>query len=184
MDDTKKDNIQKAFPPVKCNLKGGVKLTVTKFAESKGISRQAVYAAIRKAGKKIDQFTDSKGQLTDQGLSELNELIRPKESKADTVNLQSKLQERQLEIDSLRKQVEELSKKNESLTQTVDSLSRTLEKQTENLNIAQQLHGREILRLEAAAAERDQLPVRDQDPDLSSFGKRLRFVFGGKKKGD
>ena len=80
-------------------------MTVAKFAESKGITRQAVYNAIRKAGKKIDQFTDSKGQLTKEGLSELNELIKPKESKADTVNLQSKLQERQLEVDSLRNKV-------------------------------------------------------------------------------
>ena len=160
-------------------------MTVAKFAESKGVTRQAVYNAIRKAGKKIDQFTDGAGQLTKEGLSELNELIKPKESKADTVNLQSKLQERQLEIDRLKKQVEELTKSNNSLTQTVDSLSRTLEKQTENLNNAQQLHGREILRLEAAVAEREKSePVRDQDPDLSTFRKRLSFVFKGKQKGD
>ena len=157
-------------------------MTVAKFAESKGVTRQAVYSAIRKAGKKIDQFTDGNGQLTEQGLSELNELIKPKESKTDTVNLQSKLQESQLEIDKLRKQVEELTKSNNSLTQTVDSLSRTLEKQTENLNNAQQLHGREILRLEAAVAEREKVqPVRDQDPDLSTLRKRLSFVFRGKK---
>ena len=166
-------------------------MTITKYAESKGVSRQAVYNAIRKAGKKTCQFTDSKGQLTEQGISELDDLITDKASKPNTVNYQSILQENRQEIDRLLKRVEELSKTNETLTQTVDNLSRTLETQTENLKAAQQLHARDLLRLEAVTADREKdqdpkqppVPV-DPAPDLSTFAKRLKFVFSSKKKGD
>ena len=167
-------------------------MTIKEYAENRKISRQAIYQMISKAGKRTSDFTDSDGELTEQGLSALNDLFKSRTSKQSKVNVQAKLHDKTSEIVDLRKRVEQLSKENVSLTETVDRLSRTLEKQTESLNLAQQLHAKEILRLEAAASERDQekepspVPVivsSDPEPDLSTFRKRLKFVFSAKKKG-
>lgn len=123
-------------------------MTIKQYADNRKITRQSVYKTISKAGKKTTDFVDSSGNLTNEGLSMLNELFESKSSKPSKDNLQTKIDEQTTIIVDLRKQVETLSKQNEVLTETVDRLSRTLEVQTENLNIAEKLHGRDVIKIE------------------------------------
>lgn len=50
-------------------------MTVRQFADSRHITRQAVYKLAAKAGKKLSEFTDSKGNLSEEGLAFLESLV-------------------------------------------------------------------------------------------------------------
>jgi hypothetical protein len=56
-------------------LKGGDSLKIKDFAERKGLSPQAVYKALSRAGFSAKQLTDNRGNITRKGSQTLNRLF-------------------------------------------------------------------------------------------------------------
>ncbi len=114
-------------------------MTVKEYAASRGVSRQAVYNAITKAGLKTDKLTAEDGQLSEEGIKRLNELVKGKSVERTKDNLQKTVQEQKEVIDRLSKSVENLTEIVSSLTEDVDRLTKMLEQANTNTSQAQQI---------------------------------------------
>ena len=121
-------------------------MKVKQFAESRGITRQAVYNAVSKNGLKISQLTDSSGNLTPEGLSKVEELF-PEDAvnrKIDKYlqnmeNLQTSVDRLSAVVEQQEKTIAEQSAVIASLTETVDRLAKTADRESVNVSQAQQI---------------------------------------------
>lgn len=82
-------------------------MTIKEFAEGKGLTPQAVYKAIQRAGCKTKALTDKRGKLTNRGLTTLERLF---DVGADPDEQQPTEQTEQ-EIELLKQRIAELEKR-------------------------------------------------------------------------
>lgn len=89
-------------------------MTIKEFADGKGLTPQAVYKAVGRAGFKTRQLTDRKGKLTTGGISALKVLF-PDDESATAQEAEPKAESP--EIVRLREQVEALQTRCRELEQ-------------------------------------------------------------------
>ena len=87
-------------------------MKIKDFSEEKGLSTQAIYKAISRAGFSAKQITDRKGNITGKGFSILRTLFPETESAADPVSgsgdEQQQPDDKTAEVEQLRQRVAEL----------------------------------------------------------------------------
>lgn len=121
-------------------------MKIKQFAEGKGITRQAVYNAIRKKGLQTDNLLNNDGQLTDEGLKTLEGLFKDTGVNRKSDKLLQTVNELQRSVDRLsavteqqEKTIAEQSAVIASLTETVDRLSKMADRESVNVSQAQQI---------------------------------------------
>ena len=121
-------------------------MKIKEFAESRGITRQAVYNSISKKGKKVSQFTDSSGNLTDEGMKTLEEWFPEGEVNKRLDKYLENIVELQASVDRLSKVVEEQQKTISEQSavikaqmDTIDRLSAMADRESVNVSQAQQI---------------------------------------------
>ena len=97
-------------------------MKIKQFAESRGVTRQAVYSAIKKNGLQTGQLVDSSGNLTDEGIATLDGFFPSETVNRQADKLQNTICHQQATIDRL--------------TGIVDAQQKELEKLPENLREA------------------------------------------------
>ncbi len=94
-------------------------MKIKDFADGKGLTKQAVYKAIQRAGFSTRQLTDRHGNITAKGLAVLQNLFpdQPEQDQeADKPGTESELSPKQQDpIPDLRPEVERLTRKVEEL---------------------------------------------------------------------
>lgn len=121
-------------------------MKIKQFADNKGISRQAVYNAISKKGYKVNQLTDSSGNLTNEGITILEEMFKYTSGNRKNDNLLQRVKELERTVEEQRKTIESQSKTIDeqsavitSLTETADRLSKMADRESVNVSQAQQI---------------------------------------------
>ena len=125
-------------------------MKVSAFAASRGVSKQFCYQQVKSAGKSISDYTDSRGDLSPEGIALLESLIPDKtesEEKTD-IPVKKKSAYDQL-LEDNRELVKSVNKLTDSLTESnkrVGELTAALAQAQDNLAREQAIHG--DLRLE------------------------------------
>lgn len=86
-------------------------MKIKEFSEGKGLTKQAVYKAISRAGFSAKQITDRNGNITSKGFSILRSLFPESESAADPETISGAGQqpaEQTAEIEKLKQRIAEL----------------------------------------------------------------------------
>jgi len=91
-------------------------MTIKEFAEGKGLTPQAVYKAVGRAGFKTRQLTDRKGKLTTSGISALKVLFPENPDESATAQ-EAEPKAESPELVRLREQVEALQTRCRELEQ-------------------------------------------------------------------
>lgn len=136
-------------------------MTVRQFAESRNVTRQAVYQLAEKAGRKLSEFTDKKGNLSEEGISFLESLIpeKPEEPEEPVSESETQQTTKESEVDRLRSE-------NRLLLESVNNLTATVNGLREDLKTAQKL-----------ADQAQQLNAVDKQR-ISELEKQLRLGAG------
>lgn len=126
--------------------KRGDGVKIKEFAESQGVSRQAVYNAIRKKGLQADKLTDDNGDLTEEGLATVQGLFSGSSVNRKPDKLLQTVNELKASVDKLselltaqQKTIDEQAAVIKSLTESVDRLSKTADRESINVSQAQQI---------------------------------------------
>ena len=158
-------------------------MTVRQFAESRNITRQAVYKLAEGAGRKLTEFTDKKGNLSEEGISFLESLIPDKAEKPEEQNRSERKPESNTESTHNDSYVEHLKSE-------VEYLRKELSRAHTLVDQAQQIHFADIRKIselesdlkllqagspdkaipinaegEINPSEADSLPGQDEKPD-------------------
>ena len=92
-----------------CIRKGVKSLKIKDFAESKGLTKQAIYKAVNRAGLSARQLTDNRGNITRKGSQVLSKLFPADQRGSPLDELPDQQQDDQQElISGLRDQIREL----------------------------------------------------------------------------
>lgn len=160
-------------------------MTITSYAASVGKSKQRIYQLIKEAGMKPSDLTDRQGQLTESGLTKLNEIVPDKNTVPEGESETDK------SSGSAEKQTKEKKSELQSLLDTINTMSETIKDLNEqikreqeiskqaqiNLSQEQHLHAdtkKQLhdlqLRLTAGSpeGESDSQPVQAEETELSS----------------
>jgi predicted ribosome quality control (RQC) complex YloA/Tae2 family protein len=126
--------------------KGGERVKIKQFAESRGVSRQAVYNAIKKNGLQTGQLVDSSGNLTDEGIATLDKFFPAETVNRQADKLQNTVSQQQATIDRLsgiidsqQKELEKLADVIRSQQETIDRLATMADRESTNVSQAQQI---------------------------------------------
>ena len=160
-------------------------MKIKDFSEEKGLTKQAVYKAISRAGFSAKQITDRNGNITGKGFSVLRSLFPDPDPETDNqVEQGSSSGDRQqqpgtaAEIDRLKKQTEHQAAELERLQDRIRELEES----------CKQWEKRYFDSVEAAKQEGQQLRVllsQEQQLRLAAERKGLfRRLFAGKKADD
>lgn len=87
--------------------KGGKALKIKDFSEEKGLTKQAVYKAIQRAGFSTKQITDQRGNISAKGFTILHNLFPDPEQKHDAEEKKHDA-DKSAEVEQLQKRIEEL----------------------------------------------------------------------------
>ena len=149
-------------------------MKVSAFAASRGVSKQFCYQQVKSAGKSISVYTDSRGDLSPEGIALLESLIPDKtesEEKTD-IPVKKKSAYDQL-LEDNRELVKSVNKLTDSLTESnkrVGELTAALAQAQDNLAREQAIHGDLRLeynelkkRLVAGSAVEQAIPAEDPE---------------------
>lgn len=121
-------------------------MKIKQFAESRGVTRQAVYNAIKKNGLQTGQLVDSSGNLTDEGLKTLDGFFPAENVNRQADKLQNTVSQQQATIDHLtclvdaqQKELEKLADVIRSQQETIDRLATMADRESTNVSQAQQI---------------------------------------------
>lgn len=107
-------------------------MTIQQISQQLGVSRQAVYKRLRRAGAQVDKLTernsDGKRILTDQGVNLICKLFTKKV--VDCTPQVDKVEELQQTVNQLSKKVEELTKALEEAHSECDRLKGLVQSQS------------------------------------------------------
>lgn len=116
-------------------------MTVRQFAESRNVTRQAVYQLAEKSGRKLSEFTDKKGNLSEEGIAFLESLLPEKVDKPEEpVSGSEPEPTKESEVDRLRNENRILLESVSNLTATINGLREDLSQAQKIADQAQQLH--------------------------------------------
>lgn len=150
-------------------------MTVRQFAESRCVTRQAVYQLAEKAGRKLSEFTDKKGNLSEEGVAFLESLLPDKVDKPEEpVSGSEPEPTKESEVDRLRNENRILLESVNNLTATINGLREDLSQAQKIADQAQQLHAADKklisklkLRLEAGSNSPED-PIQPDQPEGES----------------
>ena len=134
-------------------------MTVKEFAASRGVSKQLVYQLVKSAGKNISDYTDSRGNLSEEGLTVLKDIVPDKSKETEKSGSETQQTTKESEVDRLRSE-------NRLLLESVNSLTATVNGLREDLKTAQKL-----------ADQAQQLNAVDKQR-ISELEKQLRLGSG------
>ena len=125
-------------------------MKVKEFADRHGVSKQFCYQQVKSAGKSISDYTDSRGDLSPDGIALLESLIPDKTENAEKTDtpVKKKSAYDQL-LEDNRELVKSVNKLTDSLTESnkrIGELTAALTQAQDNLAREQAIHG--DLRLE------------------------------------
>lgn len=142
-------------------------MKIREFAEEKGLSKQAIYKAISRAGLSAKQITDRNGNITGKGFSTLRSLFPDPDSKENGSG------------DSQQQSTEQATEQQKA------ELDRLYQRITELENRCSEWERRYFEAVEQAKQERQQLRVllsQEQQLRLAAENKGFfRRLFAGKK---
>ena len=116
-------------------------MTVRQFAESRNVTRQAVYQLAEKSGRKLSEFTDKKGNLSEEGIAFLESLLPEKVDKPEEpVSGSEPEPTKESEVDRLKNENRILLESVNNLTATINGLREDLSQAQKIADQAQQLH--------------------------------------------
>lgn len=112
-------------------------MKIKEFSEGKGLTKQAVYKAISRAGFSAKQITDRNGNITSKGFSILRSLFPESESAADPVSGAGQQQpaEQTAELDKLRDRIKELEENCRTWEQRYFDAIESAKKESEQLRV-------------------------------------------------
>lgn len=113
-------------------------MKIKEFSEGKGLTKQAVYKAISRAGFSAKQITDRNGNITSKGFSILRSLFPESESAADPETISGAGQqpaEQTAELEKLRERVRELEESCRTWEQRYFDAIESAKKESEQLRV-------------------------------------------------
>ena len=166
-------------------------MNIKEYAETKGLTKGAVYKAITRSGHNAGELTDRRGHITGKGLSILRE-IYPDEQEPDQEPLSEPLKETRPEDSALDELRERLSEAERARDRAEADLQNEKERR---IRAEEQAEKWERLYLElqdSAAQERDRireqvraaqvLTAQAQEVSKNLSRNPLRRLFSGRKK--
>lgn len=122
-----------------CIRKGVKSLKIKDFAESKGLTKQAIYKAVNRAGLSARQLTDNRGNITRKGSQILSKLFpadpEQRRSPLDELPDQQQDDQQQELISSLKDQIKELDDRCKEWEKRYFDAVETHKAETEQLRI-------------------------------------------------
>lgn len=120
-------------------------MTIKEAAAQYGVSKQAIYQRLKKAGKDLDQIRDAKtGELTEVGRELVNSIYGQNADKgASTVKHDD------LQVERMKAEIEALRAENKALNAQLDAARDERDYLRQALDREQQLHGMTLSRLPA-----------------------------------
>lgn len=113
-------------------------MKIKEFSEGKGLTKQAVYKAISRAGFSAKQITDRNGNITSKGFSILRSLFPESESAADPETISGAGQqpaEQTAEIEKLKQRIAELEESCRTWEQRYFDAVDAAKKESEQLRV-------------------------------------------------
>jgi len=112
-------------------------LKIKEYAESKGISKAAIYNQIARNGFKISQITDKSGEITEKGRRILEGLSDPGQQR-DGERIREEAEQLREEMDGLRQQLREETEKLREAISSRETAEREAEGIRQQLRDAQE----------------------------------------------
>ena len=145
-------------------------MTIKELAREYGVSTQAVYKRIAKAGKSVKELTTGQtGELTEEGRDLLATLFTNQQT--TTTNQSTEVERLTAEVERLKKEVERLKKEVENLQTRLNDAQLDKDRLYTLLAAAQQTAQALTVARLAAPAER------------KTFAQRVRSIFTQEKEG-
>lgn len=169
-------------------------MTIQQISQQLGVSRQAVYKRLRRAGAQVDKLTernsDGKRILTDQGVNIIRKLFTKKvvdcTPQVDKVN---KAEELQQSVNQLSNKVEELTKALEEAHSECDRLKGLVQSQSATIQAqavtaaAQASIIKDMQEVQKLSADNQDHGAHGVRGALAAALQRLSAKIGGKDNG-
>lgn len=166
-------------------------MNIKEYAETKGLTKGAVYKAITRSGHNAGELTDRRGHITGKGLSILRE-IYPDEQEPDQEPLSEPLKETRPEdsaLDDLRERLREAERARDKAEESlrIEKEQRTLFERLYNetrddLRKLQEASERERAAMHDRISEANRLLSQQQELERLRTMNPIKRLFAGRKK--
>ena len=129
-------------------------MKIADVAAQYGMSKQAIYQRIKRAGMTVDQLTDRNGEIHEEGLHIIGQMLTVNKGKSiKNVDNVEKLQQLSKQVESLTAEIDRLTDKLNAAEAERDYLRTALSAAQTALNQEQQLQAAMIQRMLPAPRE-------------------------------